>query len=189
MNQTMKVYSTIIIASLLVFLFALTSPFQKPITSTAIAHQSADNTQSGTTVKTKEPKDVFKVISIVDGRTINVRNASKSLTVTLNGIQVPTDDTKYQKAVEKKMKKDLTGKNVTLKKTKGTNYDVILGNQLEQYSLISDGLGVVDNETINNDHYSDELINAQQHAKASKIGVWEIDGYVDDGYFNPEVIE
>lgn len=76
-----------------------------------------------------------------------------------------------------------------MKKTKGTNYDVILGNQLEQYSLISDGLGVVDNETINNDHYSHELINAQQHAKSSKIGVWKIDGYVDDGYFNPEVIE
>lgn len=174
---------------MVVFLFSLTSPFQKPITGSAMAHQSAAKTKIKSTENTQKSNTVFTVTSVVDGRTINVRNASKSMTVTLNGIQVPTDDTKYQKLVEKRIKKDLAGKKVTLKKTKGSNYDVILGNHLEQHSLISEGLGVVDQETVNNDNYSNELNKAQQQAKSSKIGVWEVNGYVEDGYFNPEVLE
>lgn len=152
-------------------------------------HQSDSATQNKSTKNESDSKNVFTVESIIDGRTIKVRNAAKSMTVTLNGLQVPTDDSKYQKAVEDRIKKDLSGKKVTLVKTQGNDYDVILGGHLEQYSLISNGFGVIDKETINADRYSTELNNAQQPAKNAKSGVWEVPGYVDDGYFNPEVLE
>ncbi|MGN8644497.1 thermonuclease family protein [Gracilibacillus sp. HCP3S3_G5_1] len=189
-----------------------TAPMEKNQNETSSSNTSVEDKISQ---ENREPADEHETVTlendsfsnatvsrVVDGDTLNIELNGQKETVRL--LLVDTPETKHPtlpvqpfgpEATEFAIEK-LAGKDIQIEfdGPKRDNYDRMLGyiwvdgenfNQL----LLEEGLAryayVYDPPYI----HQDEMQQAEQQARDSGIGIWSIDGYVNENGFNHEVVE
>lgn len=142
---------------------------------------------------------------VYDGDTmlIRLKNDSslgkKDTTIKTRLLQVDTPESvrpntkvqKYGKEAAERTKELLLGKIVYLEYEHNNTFDkydrlltyVLYDGKLVQEILLEEGLGII-RYTNGHTRYIEQLKKAEEKAKQNKIGVWSIDGYVENGTYN-----
>jgi micrococcal nuclease len=101
----------------------------------------------------------------------------------------------YGKEASQFLKDFLEGQTITFTYDKGEKEDkygrqlcyVYLNDKMVQETLLENGLAIVRYVYPPNDTYLSQLKRAENAAKAQKLGVWSIDGYVKNGEYDKEL--
>ena len=146
-------------------------------------------TPSATKTPAETPKqELYKVIKVIDGDTVNIEINGKSETIRLIGIDSPetVDPRKpvqcYGKEASEKAKETLTGKSVSLE-ADPTQGERDKYNRLLRFVFLSDGTnfnklmiseGYAHEYTFQSNpyKYQEEFINAEKEARENKKGLW-----------------